>query len=110
MAEQTEKPEEKERGRFESGIVRAGVVAGAIAAIVGAVTAVVQLWPDEPARRTASFENIKVQPGVRLTEFNFRAIEDKRAAAAGGATVELRLVSQEVGGEEAADPAPEPEA
>lgn len=82
-------------------------MAAAIAGIVGAVTAVTQLLPDEPAKRAATFDNVRVVPRVPLSEYNIRAgaADEGPSASAGGRTVALRLVAQETG---AAEPQPAP--
>jgi hypothetical protein len=109
MAEKRSTREGKpERGRLEGGLIRAGVVAGAIAGIVGAITAVLALLPDDPPKRAATFENVVVDRGVPLSEFNARVGDVTRSAYRGGEGVRLLLVAQETeGGAEGEAPPPE---
>jgi hypothetical protein len=60
--------------RFNKAVLGAG-------ALATAVTAVVSLWPDAPAERTASFSSVRITAGVPLGEYEQRLVAHTRGTA-----------------------------
>jgi hypothetical protein len=90
VAQDTERQGEHREWRVERWLKRAAAGAAAIGTIA---TTVALLWPDDPAKQAATFEQVSVDVGVGLTEFQARG-EGLVAASATG-TVRLRLVAQQ---------------